>query len=350
MGQIKYSAHAYGWTSSWSNETLGLIDKAKELGFDLLEIPIMEIDKVDAPRIRARCEAAGIGVIGSLAISEATDITAEDKATRERGVEYLKRCIKATAEMGATVMTGVTYSAIGRKLETKPDERYWERSAKNLKRVAKYAQDFGVTIGLEPVNRYETFLINTAEQAVRLVKMIDEPNVGIHLDAYHMNIEENDFYTPTKLAAPYVCHVHLSESHRGVPGTGTVDWEGIYRALVECDYTGMVGLESFIELTEALRASTCIWRTLAPSTDYLYAEGLRYLKGVEAKTRRELAKGREVAPSVPSRRQAAPVRSKKPAKKAKKAARPKGPAKRRTPRKKGAPKARAKRGAGRGRS
>ena len=333
MGQIRYSAHAYGWTPSWSNETLGLIDKAKELGFDLLEIPIMEIDKVDPVRIKERLKAAGIGVVGSLAISEATDITAEDEATRERGVEYLKRCVKATAEMGATVMTGVTYSAIGRKLECKPDERYWERSATNLKRVAKFARDFGVTVGLEPVNRYETFLINTAEQAVRLIKMIDEPNVGIHLDTYHMNIEENDFYTPTKLAAPYLCHVHVSESHRGVPGTGTVDWAGIYRALVECDYRGVVGLESFIELTEALRAATCIWRKVAPSTDSLYAQGLKYLKGVEQKARLELRKGPEIAPRVPARR---PKKAAKPKKKAK-------------PRKKSAPKRRASRRPRRGR-
>ncbi len=285
MSEVRYAAHAYGWTSSWSNETLYLIDKAKELGFDLIEIPIMEIEKVDPPRIKERLEAAGIGTIGSLAISDETDITAEDAATRERGVEYLTRCVKATAEMGATVMTGVIFSAIGRKIEGKPGEEYWERSAKGLKRVARMARDHGVTIGLEPVNRYETFLINTCEQALRLREMIGEPNVGIHLDAYHMNIEEDNFYEPTKKAAPHLCHYHLSESHRGVPGTGTVDWKSIYRALVECDYTGTVGLESFIEVTEALRAATCMWRSLAKSTDYLYAEGLKYLRGLEKKVR-----------------------------------------------------------------
>jgi D-psicose/D-tagatose/L-ribulose 3-epimerase len=322
MGQIKYAAHAYGWTSIWGNETLDLIERAKGLGFDLIEIPIMEIDKVDAPRIKARCEAAAIGVIGSLAISEATDITADDAATRERGVEYLKRCIKATAEMGARVMTGVTYSAIGRKIEGKPGAEYWERSASNLKRVARYAQGFGVTIGLEPVNRYETFLVNTAAQALRLCEMVGEPNVGIHLDTYHMNIEENDFYTPTKLAAPRLCHVHVSESHRGVPGTGTVDWEGVYRGLVESGYAGTVGLESFIEVTEALRAATCMWRTLAPSSDVLYAKGLTYLKGVEQKVRRELTQGPEAPSSVPRRRPKKAKKAKARAKAAKAPAKP----------------------------
>jgi D-psicose/D-tagatose/L-ribulose 3-epimerase len=164
-----------------------------------------------------------------------------------------------------------------------PDERYWERSAQALKHLAKLAQDFGVVLGIEPINRYESFLINTCEQAFKLKEMIDEPNIAIHLDAYHMNIEEEDFYGPTNRAASHLCHYHLSESHRGTPGTGTVDWDGIYRALGEANYTGLVGLESFAEVSEAMRAATCIWRPLASSSDHLLTEGLRFLKDLEAK-------------------------------------------------------------------
>ncbi|MHB9036446.1 MAG: sugar phosphate isomerase/epimerase family protein [Armatimonadota bacterium] len=283
MGQLRYAVHAWAWTGSWSNKTLNLIDRAKKLGFDLIEIPLMEIDLVDPGAIRERLESVGLDVCTSTVLSEATDITGEDEETRVAGLEYLKKCVKATADMGAMVFTGVTYSAIGRKIDRKPDELYWERSAKGLKTAAKYAQDLGVTIGIEPVNRYETFLINTGEQALRLREMIDEPNVAIHLDAYHMNIEENDFYQPTKNAAPLLCHYHLSESHRGTPGTGVVDWDGIYRALGEANYDGTVGLESFAEVSEASRATTCIWRDLAPSSDELLRNGLAYLKGLEKK-------------------------------------------------------------------
>ncbi|NIQ99310.1 MAG: sugar phosphate isomerase/epimerase, partial [Gemmatimonadales bacterium] len=112
-------------------------------------------------------------------------------------------------------------------------------------------------------NRYESFLVNTCDQAFRLRQMIAEPNVAVHLDAYHMNVEEADFYEPTKKAAPYLCHYHLSESHRGTPGTGLVDWDGIYRALSEAGYTGAVGLESFVEVSPAMAGATCIWRRLA---------------------------------------------------------------------------------------
>ena len=283
MGALRYAVHAYAWTTSWSDATLGLIDHAKTLGFDLIEIPLMELEKVSPGRISERLRAAGLGVCTSTACSEASDITAEEEASRQRGVEYLEACVRATAAMGGTSFSGVIYSAIGRRIDGIPGEQYWQRAADGLRRVARTARELGVTISIEPINRYETFLVNTCEQALRLREMINEPNVGIHLDAYHMNIEEDDFYAPTKMAAPFLRHYHLSESHRGIPGRGTVDWEGIYRALGESSYRGIVGLESFIEVSPAMQAATCIWRSLAPSSDVLLSEGLKFLKGLEAK-------------------------------------------------------------------
>jgi D-psicose/D-tagatose/L-ribulose 3-epimerase len=280
-GPLRYAVHAYAWTTSWSNDTLHLIDHAKELGFDLIEIPLMEIAKVDTNAIKERLQRAGLGVCTSTACSESQDITGEEEGIRRDGVRYLIECVKKTAAIGGTTFSGVIYSAIGRRIDGKPDDMYWERAAVGLRQVARAAQSEGVTIGIEPINRYETFLVNTCDQALRLREMIGEPNVAIHLDAYHMNIEENDFYHPTLKAAPYLCHYHLSESHRGVPGTGTVNWEEIYRALRESGYRGVVGLESFTEVSEAMRAATCIWRELAPSSDYLLGEGLRYLRSLE---------------------------------------------------------------------
>jgi D-psicose/D-tagatose/L-ribulose 3-epimerase len=259
------------------------MNRAALLGFDVMEIPLMEIELVDPPRIRNRARKVGLGLCTSTACSLRNDPTAENELSRKRALAYLKKCVKATADMGATLFTGVTYSAIGRRISGRPRRDHWRRAAHALKETARYAQDFGVTVGIEPVNRYETFLVNTCDQALTLREMIDEPNVKIHLDAYHMNIEEESFYEATKKAAPYLCHYHLSESHRGTPGTGTVDWQGIYRALAEAGYNGTVGLESFCETSDAMRAGTCIWRKLAPSSDLLLTEGLRYLKRLEAK-------------------------------------------------------------------
>lgn len=283
MANLRYAVHAYAWTSSWDNDCLDLIDRAKRIGFDAIEVPLMEVEKVDAPAIRERLDKVGLGVCTSTACSEATDPTGDDEATRQQALDYLIKCVQATADMGATLFTGVTYSAIGRRLDSMPDQRHWDRAAAVLKDVARYAGDLGVTVGIEAINRYETFLVNTGEQALRLIEMIDEPNVAVHLDAYHMNIEEASFYEATKAAAPHLCHYHLSESHRGTVGTGMVDWDGIYRALGEAGYTGMVGLESFVEPSPAMAAATCIWRPLVTSADDSLSQGLAYLKNLQAK-------------------------------------------------------------------
>ncbi len=281
MGKLKYSVHAYAWTPSWSNESLDCIDRAGELGFDLIEIPLMELEKVDPAAIRERLDAVGIGALTSTACDEAHDPTAEDEAGRRAGIEYLLGCVRATAQIGAPIFTGVTYSALGRRISGMPGQQYWERAAAALREAAQCAQQFGVTVGIEPVNRYETFLVNTCEQALRLIEMVGEPNLKVHLDAYHMNIEEGDFYDPTFEAVPQLCHFHMSESHRGTVGTGLVDWDGIVGALVDGDYAGCVGMESFVDVSPAMAGATCIWRTLAEDTDKSLAEGLAFLRQLE---------------------------------------------------------------------
>jgi D-psicose/D-tagatose/L-ribulose 3-epimerase len=277
---MKYAVHAYAWTSSWSNADLDLIDHAAALGLDAFEIPLMELDAVDPAAIRERAAAAGVDVLTSVVCPEDADPSSEDERVREAGLDFLNRCVDATADMGATVFTGVTYSALGRRIDRRPERADMERAAEVLRAAARHAAQRGVRVGIEPVNRYESFLVNTAVQARELMELIGEPNVGVHLDAYHMNIEEDDFRSPVELVAGDLVHFHLSESHRGIPGRGTVDWESIMGALGDAGYAGYVGLESFAEMSDAMRGATCVWRDLAPSSDELVREGLAYLKGL----------------------------------------------------------------------
>jgi len=282
-GKLKYAVHAYSWTPQWNNDCLHLIGHVKELGLDVIEIPFMDIELVDPDAIKVELDKHDLGVCASTALNASQDVTSDSAEVRAAGLAYLKECVSKLAAMGGDLFTGVVYSEIGRKIDSMPDERHWQWAAENLKETAKFAAALGVNIGIEPVNRYETFLVNTGEQAMHLRELIDEPNVYVHLDAYHMNIEETDFYEPTKAAAHCLCHYHLSESHRGIPGEGLVDWDGIYRALAEADYEGYVGLESFVEPADSMRSATCIWRTLAPSSDVLVSQGLEFLKGLETK-------------------------------------------------------------------
>jgi D-psicose/D-tagatose/L-ribulose 3-epimerase len=278
---LRYAVHGYAWTPSWSSDDLWIVEHVKELGLDALEVPLMEPEKVDAAAVRERAEACGLELMSSLALPAGADPAHEDPKYRRRGLEMLVRCIELTAEMGGTLLCGVVYAAIGRLIDRRPEKDDYLRAAEVLKDAAQYARTCGVTIGVEAINRYETFLVNTAGQALELCALVDEPNVGVHLDAYHMNIEEDDFYTATLTAVPRLVHFHLSESNRGIPGRGTVDWDAIMRALADGGYSGHVGLESFVGISEAMRAATCIWRSLAPDSDTLVREGIAYLKGRE---------------------------------------------------------------------
>ena len=142
--------------------------------------------------------------------------------------------------------------------------------------VARRARELGVTIGIEPVNRYETFLINTCEQALELKDMIGTDNVRIHLDTYPMNIEEKSFYEATRRAGKDLVHYHLCENDRGIPGTGLVDWDGIFRGLTEIGYTGNAALESFVDCTDNIH--TWVWRQLAPDGNTLLREGVDFIR------------------------------------------------------------------------
>ncbi|MHA2055744.1 MAG: sugar phosphate isomerase/epimerase family protein, partial [Candidatus Hodarchaeales archaeon] len=208
---MKLGIHAYAWCSQWSNETLDLIDRVKQMGLDFIELPLIVLESFDAKAVLERLKKADLGAVTSTVLMEDTDITSDDPKVRENGVKYLKECVQATYDVGATSFTGVIYSQHVKNTNKRPTDQTWKFSAEGLKEVAKYAKLLGVSIGLEPVNRYETYLINTCKQALKLKDMIDEDNVKIHLDTYHMNIEEKSYYEATKMAGKDLIHYHLCE-------------------------------------------------------------------------------------------------------------------------------------------
>lgn len=266
------------WTAHWSDESLPLIDRVAELGLDFIEIPLMDVAEVHPRPIRKRLDGAGIDVVTSTVLGAGTDITSANPEVRAAGVDYLRRCVEVTAELGASQLSGVIYGMHGKRPLSRPREREWAWSAECLGRIAEQAAAAGIAIGIEPVNRYESPLVNTCEQAIRLADMIGAANVRVHLDTYHMNIEEKSWAEPVRLAGDRLCHFHLCENDRGIPGTGLVDWEELFGALGELRYDGYAGLESFVDVSEDMVAGTCVWRDLAPSGDALVREGTAFLR------------------------------------------------------------------------
>lgn len=273
---MKLGIHAYAWCSKWTNDTLYLIDKVKEMGLDFIEIPLMSLETFDSKAVRDRLQQVGLDAVTSTVLLDGTDITSEDPVIRANGVAYLEACVRATAEIGAQSFSGVIYSQHVKPFDRRPGEQLWRYSADSLRPIAQLAKTFDVSVGLEPVNRYESCLLNTCEQALRLKEMIGEDNVKIHLDTYHMNIEEKSFYEATRLAGKDLVHYHFCENDRGIPGSGLVNWDDIFRALADIDYQGYAALESFVDLTDNM--NTWVWRQLAPDGDTLLREGVAFIR------------------------------------------------------------------------
>lgn len=278
---MQLGIHAYAWCSEWSNKTLHILDTAKEENLDFLEIPLMKLEDFDPKEVLKRKQLVGIDIVTSnVILSDEHDITSDNPSYRKKGIEYLKRCVDATAAVESDCFSGVIYSQYCKatKLPTQSD---WDWSAEALREVGEYAQQYGITLGVEPVTRYESNLLNTCEQAIRLLDMVGLDNVQVHPDTYHMNVEEKSFYEATKLLKGRMCHYHFCENDRGIPGTGHVDWDGVFQALKENGYHGRVGMEGFSDITDNM--STWVWRKLAPSGDVFLREGVKFLRSMIAK-------------------------------------------------------------------
>jgi D-psicose/D-tagatose/L-ribulose 3-epimerase len=281
---IVYGINTFLWASPFKTQHLPLLEKGKALGFDLVEIPIegeQDIDYVKAAEAfkRTGLQCSICGVMGP-----GRDPTHEDEAIQKGGVSYLKHLIDAAVTMKAIAVVGPHYSAVGRQWQATPDQRKrdLERCAKNLKQVARYAEDKGITLAMEPLNRFETSFINLTEQALELVGMIDSPRVKLMMDTFHANIEEKNLGKAIEAAGSLLVHVHANENDRGTPGTGHVAWTEIAAALKKVKFSGALVIESFSTEVKEIARAAAVWRPLAPTPDGLAKDGLAFLKKLMA--------------------------------------------------------------------
>jgi D-psicose/D-tagatose/L-ribulose 3-epimerase len=281
---ISYGINTFLWASPFKTQHLPFLDKAKSLGFDLVEIPIEgehDIDYAKAAEAYART-ALKCSICGVMGASR--DPAHEDEAIQKGGVEYLKHLIDAAVIMKAVAVVGPHYAAVGRTWQATPDQRKrdLERCAKNLKQVARYAEDKGVTLALEPLNRFETSFINLTEQALELMHMIGSPRVKLMMDTFHANIEEKNLGRAIEAAGSNLVHVHANENDRGTPGTGHVAWTEIGAALKKVKFDGALVIESFSTEVKEIARAAAVWRPLAPTPDGLAKDGLAFLKKLMA--------------------------------------------------------------------
>lgn len=280
-----YGANTFIWASPFNtSEHLPLLAKVRAMGFDLIEIAIEDPALVDVDALRDALAEAGLRAIVCGAFGLDRNLSSADPAVRDNAARYLRWCIDAAAALGSPVVSGPMYSAVGKPRLAAAEERAaeWQRAVDGLRQMCAYAAPRGVKLALEPLNRFETDMINIAEQGLQLIADVGSPQLGLHLDTFHMHLEEKDAARAIRQAAAAgrLFHVHACENDRGVPGTGQVHWQEIGAALREVGYDGAVVIESFTPQVASIARAVCIWRQIAPSQDAIAKQGLAFLKGI----------------------------------------------------------------------
>ena len=271
--------------SPFTNADLHLMGKVKAMGFDVIEICIEDPSKLSSDKMVLAAREHGLDISICGAFGPNRDVSHEDEKIRELGIAYLNTCVDLAAEVGSTYVSGPMYSATGKARLLSPAERkqQFNWAVDSLNRVANYAQSRNVGLAIEPLNRFETDLINTVDQGVELCRAVELPNVGLLVDTFHMNIEEKSLSTTIQNAAPYIFHVQVSENDRGTPGKGQVHWDEFFATLSKINYGGQIVIESFLPTVKEIARAVSAWRSVAPSMDALAIDGLEFIRGMAVK-------------------------------------------------------------------
>lgn len=275
QSNIRLGMHSSLWTASWTREAAeALIPEAAKYGLDVIEIALLAPERIDVDHSVKLFKRHGVAPSGSLCLAM------EDNAALHprRAEKFLLRALETAHALGCDFLGGVTYSTLGWRSGLAPTEAELANIAKALKPVARRAAGYGMVLGIEPCNRYETHLLNTAKQSLAMIERIGEPNVTVHLDTYHMNIEEKGIGNGIIAAGRRCRYIHLSESDRGVPGTGTVDWDDCFAALKKSGFAGDLVVESFVELPPEIAAALSVWRAVAKDRYEVLDRGLPFLR------------------------------------------------------------------------
>lgn len=277
---MRYGINTFLFTSPFTNQSIKLFGQFKKWGFDSIEIPIEDPSHIDPAVVKRALERHGL-VCGSVCacMGPDRDLRGTPKAQRT-GLAYLKKLVDQAVALGAKSVVGPVYSAVGRADAVPPVEyrQQWKTVVKHLKTLCKHAEKRGVRICLEPLNRFETDFINTVDQALKMLKAVGSPALKLHLDTFHMNIEEKCQGDAIRKAGKRLAHFHACGSDRGTPGNDHIRWECIAKALKQVGYRGDVVIESFTTDVKVIARAAAIWRRIEPTRNEIAVKGLKFLR------------------------------------------------------------------------
>ena len=275
-----FGASTWLWTSPFHSEQVDLLEKIAALGFSAVELPIEDPALINTTALRPVLRDLGLkphvcGVFGP-----GRDLTHPDAAVRANTRAYLAECFRIAADLSAGFVAGPMYSQCGKARQLPADDRKreWDLAVSELRTVCNDAASHGLAIAIEPINRFETDLVNTTADSLRMIRDIDHPSAKVMIDSFHMTIEESDIAAAILAAGTDLIHVQVSENHRGVTGTGLTPWTSFRDALRQIRYSGSIVIESFTPENRDLAGAVCIWKRFTPTQDEFASRGLAFLK------------------------------------------------------------------------
>jgi D-psicose/D-tagatose/L-ribulose 3-epimerase len=275
---MRFGINTLLWTAGFERSDLSLLPRIKQAGYDGVEIALFNFTDFPAADVRRVAEGLGLKTILCSALSGDSSIITDDSVVRNRTLAFLRDGARVAAELGADRFVGPFVSAVGLKRGRRRTEDEWKRAIEALQSLGDTLAEHEVTLAVEPLNRFETYALNTAADGAILCEAVGHPNVGILYDTFHGHIEEKDTGDAIRLLGKHLKHVHSCENDRGTPGSGQVRWDKVFAALHEIGYDGWLVIESFGPNIPAIAAAACVWRDVAPTPESIMTGGIEFLK------------------------------------------------------------------------
>lgn len=275
---MKFGVNTLIWTGAFNRSHLPLLPRLKQGGFDGIEIVVFDLTDFPVAETRRQLEANGMQCTFCTAVTNDMSAISEDPCAREKARVYVENCIQVAADLGTKTFAGVLYCPIGFIPGRRRTQDEWKREVEFLQSLGGSLERNDMILALEPINRFETFFLNTIADTVRLCEEAGNPRIGVLLDTFHANIEERDVAAAVRTAGKHLKHVHACESDRGTPGTGHIPWRGVFEGLRELNYDGWLIIESFGYTIKEIATAASIWRDLAPTPEHIAFEGVKFLR------------------------------------------------------------------------
>jgi len=281
---MKFGVNTYIWGSTFGPADFHLLPRIVASGFDGIEVPILNPTAFEVDAVGRELDRVGLARTAVANVPAGSSLASSDGGERQRARDHVAACIKAARDLGASVLAGPMYTPVGFLTGQRRTSEEWKWAVDSWQHLSPVVEAAGLEIGIEPLNRFETYFLNTAADAARLCLEIDSPRIGILVDTFHANIEEKSIGAALRHASPHLKHLHVCENDRGIPGSGHVAWAEFFSTVAELGYDRWMTIESFGFSLGELSTAAAVWRDLASTPEAIAFEGVTFLRANAARS------------------------------------------------------------------